>query len=79
MRSAITRMLAKCKHHDGRTWCGYLTVSEILMVLKMKVAYSLHQEHLVQWAELSVKAGRAGSAWFYFTPSEEFLNLKERS
>lgn len=58
----------KCKHHDGRVWCGYLLPVEILSLVALGVKPSPGNELMPAFAKLAVKEGKSNPRWFYFIP-----------
>ena len=69
----LGRALSKVEHCYGPRWCGYLTPSEILELVKAGAI----PEHPggMQYIEMKHAKGQCRPNWFYFTAREQLVPL----
>lgn len=58
---------AKVHQFSGRTWCGYLTPSEILALIKAGAKPDCNNLEIL-WIQAKKDSGDSRPGWFYFTP-----------
>ena len=75
LRSAIYKSNKNDFHRIE--YCGYLTPSEILELLKLNI-HPFNKNGLKEWNMDKKKKGICNPTWFYFEPNKHFLELKER-
>lgn len=72
MRNTLSRLGRKLRHQRGREWGGYLTPTEVLILVDtLKVRTNAWWKPDRQ--RENKKAGRANPGWFYFFPSADAL------
>jgi len=76
MNSILKSAIRKCAHFAGRSWCGYLRPQEILELIDLGIAFNWRS----RMHEIAVERKREGVCnplWFYFEPTDEFLEMKK--
>lgn len=73
MNGNLRRALHKIHQHNTDVWCGCVTPSEVLELVRNGA--QSNQPGYVKSALLCVKAGDSGSGWFYFRLSGELKRL----
>lgn len=63
-QSNLKRASFKIKRHFKRTWCGYLTPSEFLALVKEKI--QPRDKHDIERAKQYAQVGDGSPAWYYF-------------
>jgi hypothetical protein len=66
MKTSLAIAVKKLEPHMPKVWCGYLTPSEVLALVKDGYRLTHDHNHKVDHFQKEMDAGRSGQNWCYF-------------